>query len=772
MSNRIPHVLGIVIVFILTAKTLLAQSSDYVFSGNYTSHSVNNNILEVLFEGGILNVRYFDGIGFHIQYAKSGINDEGFNHMEMPDLRGPQIQETAENLRIAVAEEILTLQKKPLRLRFEHQNGHIYLKESLGAGWYQNKPIHVFEKDDKTFLYATDHENNIGQAALGLSTNHTWGIFYHNSSKNRVEIGSPSVKHWGFSADGDGLRFTFVTGVKPADIFKKVRLYSGASVMPPIWALGFHTVLDNDATSEDVINYSSSLKKNILPVDVVRFNPSIQSDYVPFTWDGSKVPDAKDLTHQLASKGVRIVIPLSSRFPNHTQFEFIGEGLRQGVFLNGENYDSTRSYSYLPTTLLLDQNHPGSYLWWKAQIEKKLSENVAGFSFVKESSHPKNANILDRIYGLISSNDDNANDRPNGLQSMTNRALRELQPKQRSTVYSSSSNLESNKDIHYVDLESIVDGESLGKSITRMIDLGILGYPGSMIGIGADLSNDKYIYQEALALSALVPGVSMYANVARTMSDLTEPNKEHLVLLRQYAALRYHFTPMMYTAWWQHTQEASPIVRPSWWYGLEASAHITDHVYIGDHLWYAPRLKMSQINFQKDLPKGIWYHYFTKRQVLSNTLTQLPNLIPTANQTAYQSMALFVRAGSVIPTREISDYLNSKEPKELSLNVFAGASATSYLYEDDGSYITDGKTSRVLQFKTENHSRGFRITASQIGELTSAIPRFSYLIHGLPKKPDRITVNGRNIVYFYEPTTNTIIFKISAGVTDIQIFFP
>jgi alpha-glucosidase len=228
----------------------------------------------------------------------------------------------------------------------------------------------------------------------------------------------------------------------------------------------------------------------------------------------------------------------------------------------------------------------------------------------------------------------------------------------------------------------------------------------------------------------------------------------------------------MYTAWWQHTQEASPIVRPSWWYGLEASAHITDHVYIGDHLWYAPRLKMSQINFQKDLPKGIWYHYFTKRQVLSNTLTQLPNLIPTANQTAYQSMALFVRAGSVIPTKEISDYLNSKESKELSLNVFAGASATSYLYEDDGSYSTDSKTSRVLQFKTENHSKGFRITATQTGEYPSAVSRFSYLIHGLPKKPDRITVNGRNIVYFYEPTTNTIIFKISAGVTDIQIFFP
>jgi alpha-glucosidase len=772
MSNRFPYILGIVFFILLTARSLTAQNSNYSFNGDYKSHSLDNSIVQVSFDGGFMSIRYYNGIGFQVQYSKEPILVSESHYSSQAELLLPQLQENQDRLRVSASNDVLIIHKKPIRLQFEHQNGQLYLKESFGAGWNQNKPIQVFDKDKQHFLYATQHEQNLGQAVLGLSSNHTWAIFYENSSTNRVELGSSTIPHWGFSAEGGELQFTFVTGSKPADTFKKYRLYKGASLLPPQWALGFHRILQGDATSQDIIDYSLSLQKSNLPIDVVHLNHSIFAEGVSFTWDGMKVPDAYTFADELLSKGIRLVLPLTSTFPNQSSHHFINEGYSQGIFYTTSNSDSSKTFAYSPTQLKLNTDHPSAIVWWKAQLEKKLNDKISGFSISESLQRPNDRSILDRIFATASNSPETGSKHKNLLTSLTSQALSDLQLKQRALVFNDWVDGYSITKSHYTKGRNIIDQKSLDVSVVDIIDNGILGYPGSMMRISEDVMLDKSQYQQAMSLAAFMPGIAVEDNVSKRLVSQSDPLNDHQVLLRQYAALRYHFSPMIFTAWWQHTQEASPVIRPSWWFGIDQVVQITDHFYVGDHLWYTPKLGLSQIDAQKDLPKGMWYHYFTKKQLTSSTRTQIAGQTTTLHQNDYKSMALFARAGAVIPTREISDYLYGRESKELSINVFAGASETSYLYEDDGSSIINQNSSRILQFKTENHSRGFRITAKKTGDFNTANARFSYLIHGLPKKPDRITVNGRNIVYFYEPTTNTIIFKISAGETDIQIFYP
>ena len=766
-----PYVLGLMLLVTLTFSVVLAQSTDYQFSGDYKSHTLLDSTLDVAFYGGNVHIRYLSGIGFYVHYGRSSNITKASSFLGNVQVIIPQIQEYEDRIRLKVSNDVLVIEKKPLRLRFEDQQGQLYARESYGAGWQMDKPVHVLEKDDRSFLYATNVDFHSGEAVFGVSKEYTWAIYYLNTHVNRIELGPPTVNHWGFSADGGELAFMFISGDKPADISKKYRLFFGTSVLPPYWALGFHRILEGDITSKQVLDYSSYLRNQTLPVDVIHLNSTIYSAGTPFTWDDIKVPNANDFSKQLLTKDIRLVYPIINTFPNQTKFDFITEGEYKGVFNTAPIPDSTSIVSLAPQFLRLDATKPSALPWWKTQLSTKLDENIAGFSLSESQEIPSSKSILDRIFSGAQSGY-SVSYSVDALSTLTMKALKELQPSKRPLMLSDALEISGVMISHYTILPEIKDLQSFAASVSNTIDLGIMGYPGSMMRVGKSVKNNEFIYQSILDWSAFMPGISLVEDMPEELETVTEHPRKYDILLKQYADLRYHFGPMLYTSWWQHTQDASPIVRPSWWFGIDSHNQMSNSYYIGDHLWFMPGGSQTQKDISKDFPKGLWYHYVSKRPIADPVHIHPSTNLKTSLLNAYPNMALYVRAGSVIPTREISNGQIGNESKELSLHIFAGASATSYLYEDDGSSLQHQNNSRVHQFKTENHSRGFRIVANSVGDFASATPRFSYLIHGLSRKPDRITVNGRNIVYFYEPSTNTIIFKISAGETDIQIFFP
>lgn len=759
-------------MILTTARSLSAQTSDYSFSGDYISHTVENNVLHIVFEGGQLNLRYFSNIGFNIQYHNNQSFETTHPASNRFELQTFQITNQDDRIRINVFDEQVIIQKKPLRLRFGHVNGNNYLMESLGAGWFNDKPIHVLEKDKHHYLHATYVEQSPTKAIFGISQQSNWAIFYENYMENRIELGSESIQHWGFSAEGGELKFILITGKNPSEIVRKYRLYAGKSILPPKWALGYHSFIDGDASSQDIINYSLYLRKKSIPIDVIHLGSSYLANHIPFTWDSTKVPDPKVLANELQQKGFRLVIPIHTTFPNRPDFNFIKDGLSSGVFYNSLNSISTLGIRYTPSVLKINPNHSETYPWLKAQISQKLKDNVAGFSISESTLSADQASILDRLYGRSLATQSNPSLTRASVTSLIYDAAKDIPNSKRVLIHSNNWSADSNRKFHYFDSGALKDDVTLMESLTKSIDFGLLGYPGSMIKIDPKVDANHSTLHAPMASSAFFPGVSWMGDYKRTIPDSTQGSNDLSAILPQYAALRYHFNPMIFTAWWQHTQEGSPILRPSWWYGLDHIEQLTDHVFIGDHLWYIPLMQAHEIDVQKDLPKGVWYQYFTKFPVAKNIQMVASKKDGSILEPHYHTMALFARAGSVIPTREMSDYFRANKSNEIVLNVFAGGSATSYLYEDDDSYELDQNSSRMLEFKTENHSKGFRIRATKVGDFNQSTARFSYLIHGLVRKPDRITVNGRNIVYFYEPTTNTIIFKISAGETDIHIFFP
>jgi alpha-D-xyloside xylohydrolase len=76
------------------------------------------------------------------------------------------------------------------------------------------------------------------------------------------------------------------------------------------------------------------------------------------------------------------------------------------------------------------------------------------------------------------------------------------------------------------------------------------------------------------------------------------------------------------------------------------------------------------------LPAGTWYDFWTGKRFAGGA---------TLNADApFESIPLFVRAGSIVPVGPDQQYIGEKPRDELTLYVYAGRSGEFSLYEDDG----------------------------------------------------------------------------------------
>jgi alpha-D-xyloside xylohydrolase len=80
---------------------------------------------------------------------------------------------------------------------------------------------------------------------------------------------------------------------------------------------------------------------------------------------------------------------------------------------------------------------------------------------------------------------------------------------------------------------------------------------------------------------------------------------------------------------------------------------------------------------------GGWYDFWTG--------TAIAGRQTTSAAAPYDSLPLYVRAGSIIPTGPELEYVDQQPADPITLYVYAGADAAFTLYEDDGeSYAYEG----------------------------------------------------------------------------------
>jgi alpha-D-xyloside xylohydrolase len=148
----------------------------------------------------------------------------------------------------------------------------------------------------------------------------------------------------------------------------------------------------------------------------------------------------------------------------------------------------------------------------------------------------------------------------------------------------------------------------------------------------------------------------------------------------KFDQVRYRLLPYIYSLAGAAAQDAGTMMRPLVmdFPGDKTARELVDEYMFGPAFLVAPVTTYQARSRTVYLPAttGDWYDFWTGTGTAGGQATDAA--------APYDSMPLFVRAGSIIPTGPDLQYTGEKPADPITLYVYAGADGAFTLYEDDG----------------------------------------------------------------------------------------
>jgi alpha-glucosidase len=224
---------------------------------------------------------------------------------------------------------------------------------------------------------------------------------------------------------------------------------------------------------------------------------------------------------------------------------------------------------------------------------------------------------------------------------------------------------------------------------------------------------------------------------------------------RRMLALRYALLPYWYGLQVAASQSGIPMVRPLWFEfpnDEQASKH-DDEFFIGPWLLAAPVTSPSVTTRDVYLPAGTFYEYYTGASRQGPAMVNMP--APLGR------VPLFVRAGAILPTQDVVDYVGAPSNGKLYLDVFpgpVGSSSSIDLYEDDGetnAYVAGAFATTAVSSNVTAAGLTLHI-AAPLGAFKTASTALVVRVHGVASVPTEVLVDGARVAAGFDAGTRIV----------------
>ena len=216
--------------------------------------------------------------------------------------------------------------------------------------------------------------------------------------------------------------------------------------------------------------------------------------------------------------------------------------------------------------------------------------------------------------------------------------------------------------------------------------------------------------------------------------NIPEPQDMYRMVLpicRHYIQLRYRLMQLFYDALFENTLNGLPICRPLFFNEPQdrslyndKSKFLNNQFFVRKDLLIAPVLHpQSENNGKRNvyLPQGSDWYCFTNNTVPldaavrgGTTVRNFDANINTEGNHINFIVPIFVRAGAIIPTIELEQYvgqLNAEgKPNPITLNIYPGQQGEYTMYLDDGVSRSSAPQAKVEDPKANNEYRQTQIT--------------------------------------------------------------
>lgn len=596
------------------------------------------------------------------------------------------------------------LQMVPVRLSGE-KTFHLYATFSASRGEaYYGLGQHQRDWMDHTHWDVPlwhDYKAEGGEviAIPFLVTNKGYGIAWDNPSRSSVFPGGNGRTSW-WSEVGEAVSFFLIAGECADDIYRGYRSLTGPTPLPPLKALGYIQCKQRYKTRDELTAVAETYREKKLPCDLLvvdwfHWKTLGDMDLDPESW-----PDPEEMNRHLREHGYDVMISCWPRFvreANHWNH------LKQnGWFMKDADGETLYGTPFDQRGALLDTTNPDAARWFWDTIQSSYGQRGFSSWWVDEDepdicphAYYLNAGTGARIHNIYPLTHTRAiyeghrRDRQDRCLTLSRSAYHGAQ--QYGTTFWSS-------DIHPtwdVFRRQIPCGLNFCASGFAYWSSDIGGWHGvpqqqleddsykSLLietGEAQSLADQPFNYIELyirwFQYGAFCP--TFRAHGSRPENEVWSFGEEAETILSKYLKLRYRLMPYIYSLAWDTHRSGRPFMR-ALFMDFPNDPNVRDEKYeymFGPAFLVAPVYEPGKTTRDVYLPAGAeWVDFWTGQRHCGGQTIRVPAPLDT--------LPLFLRAGSLVPTGEVVDHLGIPQ-KDLQVLVAEGANAEFRLYRDDG----------------------------------------------------------------------------------------
>lgn len=819
-GGAVPLAMLAALVALLPTTSARAQGATYTLLGDVRSIERHPGGVLLRAEHGSALVESVRGVGARIR-VRFGDTPASFppprslaTGDSAPRIAPATIRETGDTVVVLAAEGVeIRATRHPLRISARDAAGHELLGESFGAAAFRGRIVHYVRDLPGTRYFALG-EQPTGLARngevfpfwntdrfgyrpgetpiyssmpfyIGVDSGIAHGVLYDNPFRGEMDFANRLPGSIGYVADGgpDGgeLRYYIIPGPGIDSVVARFTRLTGRMPLPPRWATGYQQSRYSYAPDSMLMNVATEFRRRDIPADVLYLDIGYMDGYRVFTWSPTAFPRPKQLLDSLGAMGFKVVTIVDPGVKVDSGYRVYRDGLARHAFVTTPDGAPALGTVWPGVSAFPDFSRAAVREWWGAEQAALVNEGVRGIWNDMNEPASFNGKTLSELARFDGDGHPGTHlEYHNQYGTLMARAaydgLRKLRPALRPFVVTRAAYTGVQRYASVWTGDNSATWDHLRISIPMVLSLGLTGEPfaGSDIG-GFTGSPSGELYSRWLQSAALIP-------FFRTHSAIDVPRREpwsygavYERANRATIRLRYRLIPAVYTAFYQHTRDGAPVVRPVFWNNAAdtTALGINDEYMMGDHLLVAPVVDSGASTRTLYLPAGRWFRvgndsaYGGGRRIT----VAAPGALNDGNDTTgLRGLPIFARAGAVIPMQRVLPYEDARRLDTLELHVWPGSGrVTSLLYEDagDGYAYTHGDY-RLTTFTTSTTTGGsIDIALSRSGRYRGA-RTFAVTLHATGR-PRSARADGRAIPMRYDGTLHTVTFTVPATINRIEV---
>ena len=606
---------------------------------------------------------------------------------------------------------------------------------------------------------------------ISLNQGMAHGIFFDNTFKSQFDFGGEDHNKTSFWADGGELQYYYIHGPHMMDVVKRYHSLTGTHPMPPLWALGYHQCRWSYYPESKVRAVTKGFRDRKIPCDAIYLDIDYMDGYRCFTWNRKYFPDPKKMVKELSAEGFKTVVIIDPGIRVDDNYWVFKEGKKNRYFCRRSDDYFMEGHVWPGRCQFPDFTNPEVREWWGGLFDELIDIGVAGvWNDMNEPAVFGSGTFPDDVRhqydGFRGSHRKAHNIYGMQMVRATYEGMRKLMKNRRPFTITRAgySGLQRFASVWTGDNVASWEHLRLGNIQCQRLSMSGVPFCGTDIG-GFSGEPDGELFTRWIQLGAFSPFMRAHSAGDTKEREPWSFGEPYTAINRKFIELRYRLLPYLYSTFWEHHRYGFPILRPVVMQEQEVLLNQArqDEFTYGDKILVCPVLEPGQTSRRVYLPKGTWYDFWLNEPVEGGKEVVV--------KTPLETIPIFIKAGAVIPEYPVMQYVGEKEIEEVKLNVYYTDSVVnSFLFEDYGeTFAYEQDIYLEKKFVVSGKENLLTIQQTMEGLYTPRYENYHFEVAGLPFKPGKVIVDGKEVKDYTINANKSLEFKFTKNFKFIEI---